>query len=103
MKNWPAWQLRYFPERNKRRFTLVHHVGIPTVGLVLSSLRGSGQRTHAPLVFALEDLWQYSFGVRAACFTIGGPWCLEVGQPTCRRCRAILRNCGLGPSSTGEA
>lgn len=97
MSKRPAWQVRYFPERNKRRLPVVSRVGVPTVGLVMSSVRGSGLRTHAPLVFALEDCWAYAFGVRAACFTIGGPWCLEVGKPTCRRCQVILRNHGLLP------
>lgn len=97
MKKLSAWELRFFPVRNKRRIPVAAAPGLPTVGLVLTSLRGSGARSHAPLVFPLDDLWAFAFGVRAACFTIGGPWCLELGRPTCRRCLGILRNHGLLP------
>ena len=65
--------------------------GTPEPGLVLRTQRGSGVRTHALLVFALDDLWAYAFGVRSLCFASGGPWWIESGKPTCRRC---LQICG---------
>jgi len=73
--------------------------GILEPGLVLRTQRGSGVRTHALLVFALDDLWAYGFGVRSLCFASGGPWAIEGGKPSCKRCAAILARLGyLGDS-----
>lgn len=73
------------------RFPLASRPGLPEPGLVLRTQRGHGKRCHAVLVFPLDDLWTFAAGLRSLCFTRGGPWRLEVGFPSCKRCRAILR------------
>ena len=73
------------------RVELGKRLGIPEPGLLLATQRGMGIRTHAVFVFPLEDFWSYATGLRSACFAIGGPWVILWGEPTCLKCRAILR------------
>lgn len=90
MKSPRGWRWRYLPLPYTARWPLASRPGVPEFGFVLRTQRGEGTKTHAPLVFALDDLWTFAFGVRSLCFTSGGPWVIEGGKPTCARCGAIL-------------
>ena len=90
MKVQRGWRARFWPKTNKRRLSISAAPGEPVEGLILVTERGQGLRTHAVLVFPLDDLWTFSFGVRAACFTSGGPWLIGAGRPTCLRCLRML-------------
>lgn len=97
------WAKFYAINRNLGKAKIAARPGVPELGLLLQTQRGSGLRSHAVYSFPLEDHWENCLGLRPACFVTGGPWFVLTGLPTCLRCRAILRRfSGCKASTSGK-